>query len=72
MLITVESVHKSVIYCMCVCMHVFVLQISGSVRQFIHRSFDLVLVADLNTEFLIERAVKTRVCSILTFVTEDA
>ena len=51
------------------CMHVCVLQIIGCVWQFIHRSFDLVVV---NTEFLIERAVKTSGCCISTSVTEDA
>ena len=60
--------------CVCVANN----EISECVWQFIHKSFDLVLVANLNTEFLvessIERAVKTgSVVSIPTFVlTEDA
>ena len=73
MLITVESVHMVVRYYtvrLLVCMHacVFVLQISGYVWQFIYRSFDLVLVADLNTEFLIEREQSRQVSVVFLFL----
>ena len=57
-----------VMYCMCAYMCLCCKLVS--VWEFIHRSFDLMLVADLNIEFLM--GAKTSICCIPTSVTEDA